>query len=128
MMARRRPSRGASGDGERGAQDAPPSKQRAAANSSRRAVAPKPSQARPQSRRAPTPLAAAEIGLRRERTRDWMALGLIGLLVLMFVGTFIALIVGAVVVHELKELSIFIAPLVGLVGPVIGFYFGRAAK
>lgn len=65
----------------------------------------------------------------RERARGRMATALLGLLALVFLGAMIGVIVGAVSVHDLKELSSFVTPLVVLVSTVTAFYFGgRVAK
>lgn len=77
----------------------------------------------------PSPRGTRDVGQYRERTRGQMAMALFGLLALVFLGAIIGVIVGAISVHDLKELSSFVAPLVVLVGTVMAFYFGgRAVK
>ena len=89
---------------------------------------PKPSPSRTQ--RPPSAVAAIapDIGQNRERTRGRLAMVLIGLLALVFLGAIVALMAGTISVHDLKELSSFVNPLIVLVGTVTACYFGRATK
>jgi hypothetical protein len=57
-----------------------------------------------------------------------MAMVLVGLLASAYLGPFVALSVGAISVHELKELSSFLNPLMMLVSNVLAFYFGHASS
>jgi Flp pilus assembly protein TadG len=58
-----------------------------------------------------------------------MATALFGLLALVFLGAMVGVIAGTISVHDLKELSSFVTPLVVLVSTVTAFYFGgRVAK
>jgi Flp pilus assembly protein TadG len=58
-----------------------------------------------------------------------MATALFGLLALVLLGAMVGVIAGTISVHDLKELSSFVTPLVVLVSTVTAFYFGgRVAK
>lgn len=75
------------------------------------------------------PLQGAAPTWDRERARARMATALFGLLALVFLGAMVGVIVGTISVHDLKELSSFVTPLVVLVSTVTAFYFGgRVAK
>jgi hypothetical protein len=53
---------------------------------------------------------------------------LVGLLASGYLGPFVALSVGAISVHDLKELSSFLNPLMMLVSNVLTFYFHAASS
>jgi len=53
---------------------------------------------------------------------------LVGLLASGYLGLFVALSVGAIPVHDLKELSSFLNPLMMLVSNVLAFYFGHTTS
>lgn len=61
----------------------------------------------------------------RETARKWIAYSLMGLLVAIAVATLTARIVGQIDDDALKSIVTgLLAPVVGLVGAVTGFYFG----
>lgn len=57
-----------------------------------------------------------------------MIMFLLGLLALGFLGSFVALSVGAISVHNLQDLSSFLNPLIMLASNAVAFYFGRTAS
>lgn len=62
----------------------------------------------------------------RERVRGHVALGLIWLLALVVVGSFVGLVTKTMEMKDLKELlTIVLGPLIALVGAATGFYFGE---
>lgn len=120
----------------------PPRRRRAAPDSTPAADAsittsPKAGQSRAQ-RTRPAPAATAatapevgpapEVGSERERTRSRVIVFLLGLLALGVLGSFVALSVGAISVHDLKDLSSFLDPLIMLANNAVAFYFVRAAS
>lgn len=70
----------------------------------------------------------ASIDHDRERMRGWIALALVGLLAAVVLAVVLGIAIGTVAVHDLKELSPILGPLVALVGAATGFYFGGAKK
>jgi hypothetical protein len=61
----------------------------------------------------------------RERMRSFLAAGLVGLLAFITLIPFVLLVTGSVPIAELDTLmKIVFAPVVALVGSVVGFYFG----
>ncbi len=66
---------------------------------------------------------------KRERLRGVIAISLVGLLVGIVVMTFISLATGWVAFPDVKGvLDLVLAPVIGLVGAVTGFYFGERSK
>jgi hypothetical protein len=62
----------------------------------------------------------------RERWRGRLAAALVYSLILLIAASFLGLITRTISVEELKEFApLFIAPLAGLVGVALGYYFGR---
>lgn len=64
----------------------------------------------------------------RERMRGRIALALIRLLAFVIVLAFLGLLTEQISVRDLKELLIFLGPLIALVGTATGFYFGGSAQ
>jgi hypothetical protein len=65
----------------------------------------------------------------REQKRGWIALILVGLLVVVILLSFAGLFTARIELKDLKELLIVIlGPLVALVGAATGFYFGEKNK
>jgi hypothetical protein len=60
--------------------------------------------------------------------RGRIALALIGLLSFVFLLAFVGLLTRRISVHDLKELVIFLGPLIALVSMAVGFYFGGVKK
>jgi len=65
----------------------------------------------------------------RERVRGLLAAALIGLLSIVIIGLFVAVLAGRLTIAELGQLAaVTISPIVGLLGAVLGFYFGEQAR
>ncbi len=65
----------------------------------------------------------------RERVRGLLAAALIGLLSIVVLGLFVALLAGRLTIPELGQLAaVTISPIVGLLGAVLGFYFGEQSR
>jgi hypothetical protein len=60
----------------------------------------------------------------REYSRLWMAIALVSCIIIQLFGLYAAFFVGKGV-QDIKDLGeVLFAPIVGLVGAVVGFYFG----
>lgn len=66
----------------------------------------------------------SDFGPNQERTRGRIALALILLLAAVVLLAFRGLLTGRIEVRDLKELLIFLGPLIALVGIAVRFYFG----
>lgn len=64
----------------------------------------------------------------RERMRGRLALALILLLGAVVLLALLGLLSGKIAVRDLKELLIFLGPLVALVSTAVGFYFGGVKR
>jgi len=60
--------------------------------------------------------------------RGRIALSLIRLLAFVILLAFLGLLAEQISVHDLKELLIFLGPLIALGGTATGFYFGGSAQ
>jgi hypothetical protein len=61
----------------------------------------------------------------REAARSWIAYILLGAVILMIISCFVAFLWFGRTADEIKNLGEFLfTPIIGLVGAVIGFYFG----
>jgi hypothetical protein len=76
----------------------------------------------------PPPVTESDVQVVRERFRGWVAVGLIAALV------FVILVMTVTGTQQIKSMSdieqfvgAILTPLVGLVGTVVGFYFGEKA-
>jgi hypothetical protein len=68
-------------------------------------------------------------GRDREFVRSWVAYGLLGLLIVIVLLSFIALWAHGITKDDLKEiLTIFFGPIITLLGAVTGFYYGEKSK
>lgn len=60
-----------------------------------------------------------------EHTRQWIAITLLGILAGILLALFCSLWAGVLTPGGFRDLaSVLIAPIIGLIGSVIGFYFG----
>lgn len=65
----------------------------------------------------------------REKVRGWIAIALIALLIGLITLLFIAILWKVVQVGDLdKIVATVLTPIMGIVGTVIGFYFGEKSK
>ena len=65
----------------------------------------------------------------REKVRGWIASALIILLIGLISILFLAILLGMVKVDDLdKIVATVLTPIMGIVGTVIGFYFGEKSK
>jgi hypothetical protein len=74
------------------------------------------------------PAVVPDVDQDRERMRGRIALALIGLLAFVVLLAFLGLLTRTIEVRDLKELLIFLGPLIALVSTAVGFYFGGAKK
>lgn len=63
-----------------------------------------------------------QIKMSREQTRTWIAKGIFILFVLLII---IIIAISCWKNKELSEYNLIISPLVGLLGVILGFYFGK---
>ena len=65
----------------------------------------------------------------REKVRGWIAISLIILLIALIAMLFLAILTSVVTVGDLdKIVATVLTPIMGIVGTVIGFYFGEKSK
>lgn len=74
---------------------------------------------------APPKTEPSKIDEAQEKTRGWIALALVGILLLIVVASFLSLWLTSLKVADVKGLlEVILAPVVALVGSATGFYFG----